>query len=382
MTSPSDPLTGSRTGALIDVASLVTGFEVQQQGLWNVRITIVGAGAMGSLIAARLTQASSTAVPRTGTTPASGNERERDHEGIERVLLFGRPSAHLDAIHAHGLHMTELDGSTHTVPIGTSSEPADVKGSDVVIVLVKSWASAEAVAPLRTYLTRETVVLTLQNGLGNASMLRNALLEKGVRPHVWLGVTTQAAIRTSPGALLHTGDGITAIGRRHAAVNTSIQHLATTLSVDSWKTVAVDDIHRWVWRKLAVNCVINPLTALAGVPNAAISNDAELATVATQVAAEVVAVAHAQKVNIEMAEVTAAIEEVARSTGTNRSSMLVDLENDQRTEIDAINGAIVAEGKRFNIQTPVNELLVTLIRARERQVELDLAASSLTTATP
>ena len=335
---------------------------------------------MGSLIAARLTQASAAAAPRTGTTPAAADEHRR--ERIERVLLFGRPSAHLDAIHAHGLQLTELDGSTHTVPMETSSDPADVKGSDVVIVLVKSWASAEAVAPLRTYLTRDSAVLTLQNGLGNASMLRNALLEKGVRPHVWLGVTTQAAIRTSPGALLHTGDGITAIGRRHSNVNTSIQHLATTLSVDSWKTVAVDDIHRWVWRKLAVNCAINPLTALAGVPNAAITNDAGLATVAAQVAAEVVAVAHAQKIKIDMAEVTAAIEEVARSTGTNRSSMLVDLENDQRTEIDAINGAIVAEGKRFNIPTPINDLLVTLIRARERQVELDLESSSNATATP
>ncbi|MGI8485373.1 MAG: ketopantoate reductase family protein, partial [Thermomicrobiales bacterium] len=135
-----------------------------------MRITIVGAGAMGSLIAARLTQASSFAVARTDTAPASAGEHSR--ERIERVLLFGRPSAHLDAIHAHGLQLTELDGSTLTVPIETSSAPADVKGSDVVIVLVKSWASAEAVAPLRTYLTRDTVVLTLQNGLGNASMLR------------------------------------------------------------------------------------------------------------------------------------------------------------------------------------------------------------------
>ncbi len=345
-----------------------------------MRITIVGAGAMGSLIAARLTQASSFAVARTDTAPASAGEHRR--ERIERVLLFGRPSAHLDAIHAHGLQLTELDGSTLTVPIETSSDPADVKGSDVVIVLVKSWASAEAVAPLRTFLTRETVVLTLQNGLGNASMLRNALLEKGVRPHVWLGVTTQAAIRTSPGALLHTGDGITAIGRRHSTVNTSIQHLAKLLSVDSWNTVAVDDIHRWVWRKLAVNCAINPITALAGVPNAAITNDPGLAAIATQVAAEVVAVAHAQKIKIDMAVVNATIEEVARSTGANRSSMLVDLENDQRTEIDAINGAIVAEGKRFHVPTPINDLLVTLIRAREHQVELELEANSHATATP
>ena len=348
-----------------------------------MRITIVGAGAMGSLIAARLSQAISTSAFPVGTQPDSETNHPTDNDSIERVLLFGRPAAHLDAIRASGLHLTERDGLTHTVPIETSSDPVAVMGSDVVIVFVKSWSSAEAMTPLRPYLTRDTVVLTLQNGLGNAAMLRTALLEKGVRPHVWLGVTTQAAIRTEPGALIHTGDGITAIGRRRSAINTSIQQLATTLSVPSWNTVAVDDIHRWVWRKLAVNCAINPLTALAGVPNALIASDQGLADVAIQLASEVVAVARAQKVKIDMAEVTSAIEEVARSSGTNRSSMLVDLEHSHRTEIDAINGAVVAEGKRSGIPTPINELMVTLVRAREHQAsQTSMSANAALDADP
>lgn len=347
-----------------------------------MRITIVGAGAMGSLIAARLSQAISTSAFPVGTQPDSETNHLSENDSIERVLLFGRPSAHLDAIRASGLHLTERDGLTHTVPIETSSDPVAVMGSDVVIVFVKSWSSAEAMTPLRPYLTRDTVVLTLQNGLGNAAMLRTALLEKGVRPHVWLGVTTQAAIRTEPGALIHTGDGITAIGRRRSAINTSIQQLATTLSVPLWNTVAVDDIHRWVWRKLAVNCAINPLTALAGVPNALIASDRDLADVAIQLASEVVAVARAQKVKIDMAEVASAIEEVARSTGTNRSSMLVDLENSQRTEIDAINGAVVVEGRRIGVPTPINELMVTLVRAREHQAQASLDANAAVSADP
>ncbi|MGC4107294.1 MAG: 2-dehydropantoate 2-reductase [Thermomicrobiales bacterium] len=318
-----------------------------------MRITIVGAGAMGSLVAARLTQAMDSAA----------NAGASD-ETIERVLLYGRPSAHLDAVRANGLRLIDLDGNEQTIAIETTSNPADVKGSDVVIVLVKAWATAEIGETLRPYLARESVVLTLQNGLGNAGALRTSMLEKGVRPHVWLGVTTQAAIRPEPGVLIHTGTGITAIGRR-TTMNDRVRALASLLDVPNWRTVAVEDIHRWVWRKLAVNCAINPLTALSGLPNASIASDPGLRDAANRLAAEVVAVANAQRISLDLGDVTSAIEDVAAATGANHSSMLVDLESGQRTEIDAINGAVVSEGQRLGVPTPANDLMVALIRARE-----------------
>jgi 2-dehydropantoate 2-reductase len=306
---------------------------------------------MGSLLASRLAKAVGV-----------GTE---DDPGIERVLLYGRPSVHLERIASDGLVLTERDGTSDTVQIPVTSDPRDVEGSNLVIVLVKAWASAEAVAPLRTVLNRDAVVLTLQNGLGNSSALRSALLNDGVRPHVWLGVTTQAAIRTAPGEVTHTGDGITAIGRRTSTANAELRRVATTLSAAKWPTVAVDDIHRWVWRKLAVNAAINPLTALAGVPNSAIANDPALRLAASTLASEVVAVAQAHKVGIDRNEVLAAVDEVARATGTNRSSMLVDLEQGERTEIDAINGAVISEANRVGVKVPTNQLVTALIRARE-----------------
>jgi 2-dehydropantoate 2-reductase len=317
---------------------------------------------MGSLMAARLTQAMSSP---SGDTPSP----------IERVLLYGRPSTHLDAIRANGLRLTELDGRTVSVPVEASSDPADVKGSDLVVVLVKAWASGEAVAPLAPYLTREAVVLTLQNGLGNASAIRAALLHDGVRPHVWLGVTTQAAIRTAPGAITHTGDGLTAIGRRTPEVNARLRDLATELTGAGWQTVAVEDIHRWVWRKLAINAAINPLTALAGVANKAISTDAGLRHAATMIANEVVEVARARNVTLNPQQIVAAVDEVARATGDNRSSMLVDIESGLRTEIDAINGEVVRQARRHGIRVPINELMTILIRAREHAPHADGVAA-------
>jgi len=321
-----------------------------------VRISIVGAGAMGSLMAGRLALAAARSSKSSLSSPS----------GIDDLLLYGRPSPHLEAIQRQGLVLVEQDGSSKTVPVRASSDPADAEGSDVVLVLVKAWATAEAVAPLRAYLTRETVVLTLQNGLGNAAALRSSLLHEGVRPHVWLGVTTQAAIRTEPGTIVHTGSGITAIGRRSTEVNTRLRDIATALTSSGFQTVAVEDIHRWVWRKLAVNAAINPLTALAGVTNAAISTDPALRAAAESLASEVVQVANASGVTIDRQEVLAAVDAVARATGENRSSMLVDLETGIRTEIDAINGAVVSEATRHRLKVPANQLMTALVRARER----------------
>ncbi len=284
---------------------------------------------------------------------------------VEGVVLFGRPSAHLEAIQANGLTIVERSGAPSIIPLQATSDPAAVEGCEVVLVLVKAWASAEAVAPLQPYLNRDTIVVTLQNGLGNASALRATLLRDGMRPHVYLGVTTQAAMRTEPGVVIHTGAGITAIGRRANPVNASLSAIAQALTSANLQTVAVDDIHRWVWRKLAVNAAINPLTALGSVENRAIASDPALKAAAETIAREVVAVGKASGVKIDVAEVFAAIEDVARSTGDNRSSMLVDLESGAPTEIDAINGAVVAEARRHAIKVPANQLVTALVRARE-----------------
>jgi 2-dehydropantoate 2-reductase len=313
---------------------------------------------MGSLIAGRL----AAIAGKNGSSPETT---------IDSVVLYGRASDHLSAIHAHGLTIVERTGSRNLIPVSATTNPADLKGSDVVLVLVKSWASGEAVAPLRSHLNRDTVVITLQNGLGNASALRSALLNEGVRPHVYLGVTTQAAIRVEPGVIVHTGSGITAVGRRANPVNTHLRDIATAITNAGLQTVAVDDIHRWVWRKLAVNAAINPLTALAGVQNAAISTDPGLRAAAEAIVREVVAVGKASGVKIELKEVLAAVDEVARSTGENRSSMLVDVETGTPTEIDAINGAIVSEARRHAIKTPANQLMTALVRAREGRYQAE-----------
>ena len=309
---------------------------------------------MGSLLAARLT--------------ASVNSHASDAESTSEltdVLLYGRDSEHLNRIRQHGLVLTERDGQSNTVKLNVSSDPADVYGSDVVIVLVKAWATGEACAPLAPYLERSTIVLTLQNGLGNANALREVLTYNGVRPHIWMGVTTQAAVRTSPGNVTHTTDGLTALGRRTPAINDRLSGLANVLRDNGWRTNAVADIHRWVWRKLAVNCALNPTTALASVPTRSVALDPDLLQAARAIIEEVVAVAEKEGVRLHADTLVETMESFALTAADPYTSMYVDLEQGLRTEIDAINGAVVRHARRHNVAVPNNLMMHRLVSAHE-----------------
>src|SRR4051812_15412603 len=85
----------------------------------------------------------------------------------EPVTLLGRPSAHMEAIRTKGLTIQEIDGSRQVVRIPLAVDPEDARTADLVVVLVKTYATADAITPLKSHLNNAAVVLTLQNGLGN-----------------------------------------------------------------------------------------------------------------------------------------------------------------------------------------------------------------------
>jgi 2-dehydropantoate 2-reductase len=297
---------------------------------------------MGSLLAARLT--------------AAGAD----------VTVLGRPSAHLELIQDPGLTLIELDGSSRRIEIAATADPAVARDADLVVVVVKTWATGAALSPIRDLLPAKAVILTLQNGLGNAATIRHALAPQvGVPPLILTGVTTQAALREEPGMVRHTGSGLTAIGREGATEDERATEVAACLTLAGWPAHPVVDIDRWVWRKLAINAAINPLTALAGVPNRAIANEPDLAAAAAALAGEVAAVAAAR--GLDLGDALSAVTEVARATGGNRSSMLCDLEEGIPTEIDAINGAVVVEAASHGVAVPANQVALALVRAREQR---------------
>ena len=142
--------------------------------------------------------------------------------------------------------------------------------------------------------------------------------------------------------------------------------LAAVFSDAGLPAVAVPDIDRWIWRKLAVNAAINGLTALGGFRNGAIAADDELLDAAETIAEEVATVARGR--GIELGGMRRVVLETAVATADNRSSMLQDLDARRLTEVDAIHGAVLAAGIEVGVAAPAIQVIAALIRAKEKPV--------------
>jgi 2-dehydropantoate 2-reductase len=296
-----------------------------------VETLIIGSGSLGSLLAARLSAAG---------TP---------------VTLFGRPSPHLSRIASKWLTLEEPGGSRLTVRLRTGTYGQPIRRPSLAIVAVKTWATEDAVRPLIPALDQVDAVLTLQNGLGNAQRI---------------GVTTQAALRTDAGVVRNTGNGDTWIGSEFidedpGALDVAAR-VAELLSNAGWAATAVPDILPRLWTKLAVNAAVNPLTALTRATNGEVADDPNLAQLAAYLASETAAVAAALGIPLQRPVETAL--EVARATGSNRSSMLRDIEQGRRTETEAITGAIHELGEAHGVNTPITTMMTILLYALERSV--------------
>jgi 2-dehydropantoate 2-reductase len=226
---------------------------------------------------------------------------------------------------------------------------------ELVLVLVKSHQT-EAIAPAAARAAGPFgFIVTLQNGLGNRELLERA----AGRGRVGVGVTLAGATLLRPGevrghlAMITLGDD----GAGRAA------RVCTLFREAGLDTQVEPNIDRVVWRKLAVNCALNPLSALEGVTNGALLGRLEWRQAIEAATHEVGAVAAAR--GIVLGDTARLALEVARLTAGNRSSMLQDLERGFRTEIDAINGAVVIEGRRLGVPTPLNEAFWNAVRQRE-----------------
>jgi 2-dehydropantoate 2-reductase len=304
-----------------------------------MRFVIVGPGALGSVIGSILAR--------------------RGHD----VTLLGRRSPHLQALRERGLRLEASDGTIDRVIVAATDDPAVVNGAETVIVLVKASDTVPAMTAIRPYLRADQIILTLQNGIGNAEKIRSAL---GAAPRVLVGVTSQAATRMAPGSVRHAGEGPTLIGVLDKGDSAAAAELARVFAQAGMPAVSVPDIEHWIWRKLAINAAINGLTALGAWENGMIASDASLLDAAEVIAEEVASVARARA--IEIGGMRRAIFETAVATANNRSSMLQDLEARRPTEVDAIHGAVLAAGEETGIATPATQVIAALIRAKEKSV--------------
>ncbi len=282
--------------------------------------------------------------------------------GGNEVWLVDTSAGHIDAIATHGLRITEPDGQERIVRPRATTDPRSVGPCDLVLVFVKSYHTRQAAASLAPLLGAETVVLTLQNGLGNV----DALAEEVPRSHIMAGTTGQGANVLAAGHIHHAGAGETLIGELDGAPTPRLRRLVEALSDAGLHASASDNVQGALWAKLLVNIAINPLTAILRVRNGRLLEVPEAVGIMREAVNEGLAVAGRAGVRIPLEDPWAHVQDVARRTANNRSSMLQDVEMGRRTEIDVINGAIVREGSHLGVATPVNLALLRLVKCLEQ----------------
>jgi 2-dehydropantoate 2-reductase len=300
----------------------------------SLKVGIVGAGAMGSLYGGKLAQA-----------------------GAE-VLLYDISRDHVAAVNASGLSVEELDGKTSLVRLKATVMPTDLGDADVLLIFVKSSATAAAARQFAGLAKPAAIAVTLQNGLGNEQILREAFGAERTAA----GVTSQGATFLGPGRVRHAGTGPTHLCMSDHA-NAKLDPLARALNQAGFETHLEKSIDSLVWSKLVINAGINALTALTGVANGRLLDLPQTRALMADLVAEAVRVAQARGIPLSYAEPLAMVYTVAEKTGRNRSSMLQDFDRRRPSEIDFINGAILREAESLGLEVPVNRTITRLIQA-------------------
>ena len=321
-----------------------------------MRIIVTGAGAMGSVFGGKLARA-----------------------GCD-ITLHDIDARQIGAIAATGVKVTDPDG-TFTQRVKTVTDAAPLRGFDLALVMVDSNATAAVAPMIPALLAADGFALTLQNGIGNIEALAAHLGEARVVG----GVTYVSAAMAEPGHTLNTNVGETTIGDVTGGISPRVERLAALLNSAGFPTAASDNIIGHVWSKFALNCALNPLSALTGLRPGEVARQLEMSALLDTIIAEILAVVTAKGITLPEPDPAHHIREHA-FLRYNRPSMLQHVEAGRRTEITSLNAALVREAEAMGIAVPANRAIAALVHgidsraARgealdERELEREAAAA-------
>ena len=259
-----------------------------------------------------------------------------------------------------------LEGRAELVRVDRTRSPLAERETpvDAAVVCVKTHGTAWAAEMAKRVLAPDGVAITIQNGLGNYEVLREA----AGADRAAVGVIYVGARLDEHGALHATGPGRAELGRpRGARPRATLDALAELLRAGGMTIAVVDDPWPAVWRKVVTNAAVNPTTALLGMLNADLLRDAVAARLADRLAREVARVATASGVLVPEEDAVRWWREMAELTGANRSSMLQDVEARRATEVDAICGAVHREAQRLGVDASLNQAMTLLVSSLHPQ---------------
>ena len=289
------------------------------------KVFILGAGAIGSCCGAKLSN-------KTDVTLIGGQK-------------------HVDSINRNGLSVKgDMEG---VFRIKADTQIREIPPDSLIILTTKVYDSKKAMEEVVSLLRKDTTVLILQNGIGNEELVKEVV---GDRCRIERGVLHFGAEFLKPGEV-HFMKGWIVLGNSEKA-----REIAKSFNESGLEARVADDVRKDVWKKLIINCVINPLTAILEVRDYEIVVTS-LDRVRHGIVEECLGVAKAEGVQFEDRLMEAIDKEI--SGLKNYSSMHQDLMKGRKTEIDFLNGKIVEMGRKHNIPTPINESIVSMIKFLE-----------------
>ena len=302
-----------------------------------MKIAIIGVGAMGSVYAALLAQ------------------------GGHEVIAVDTWPEHVAAINTKGLRVEGASGD-RTIKLKATTRAADVTAADLVIIATKDDGVTVAAHAALAMAKPDAPILTIQNGLGSADKVAEVVGSKRIMMGVVGGF---GASMKGPGHAHHNGMEFVRLGELDGGMSPRLDVVKKAWEQGGFKVLTFDDIHKMVWEKLLCNCTFSGPCALTGLRVGEVMANPSAWSIAAACASEAFHVARAKGIKLDFDDPIRYVRTFGEKIPGARPSMLLDHMAGRPAEIDNINGAIPREGAKLGIATPVNSIVVALLKAKE-----------------
>jgi 2-dehydropantoate 2-reductase len=304
-----------------------------------MRVAIVGAGVIGSIFAYIFGK-------------------------VHEVTLIEVVKDKVDLYRKEGFTIIMPDGSeVHVDNVDITSNPEEVGEVDLVQISVKGYATEPATKSALPMIGENTMVLSVQNGLVHDLISSIVGKEK-----VIAGITAHSGMPVKANVIRYVGGygPLLMIGKYDRQPDERFWEIIDELKKTGEQIEVVDDIEAVIWKKLVANVACNPVAAITGMTSVEALACEDTKNLIKILAEEVVAVAKARGIYFpEMENITEFVYQAFAGTKDNKVSMLQDVEAKRRTEIDTLNGAIVAEGERLGVDVKANKVITMLVKSLE-----------------
>lgn len=302
-----------------------------------MRIAVIGPGAMGMLFAGYLSK-----------------ENE--------VILVGRNEEKMSQINENGVMIREMSGEETIYHPTAVSDSSAMDPVDLVLLFVKSGASRSALTANRHLIGKDTFLMTLQNGAGHESLLK----EFAADDKVIIGTTKQGSYKLSDHAICHSGLGESYFGAI-CGDGSQFQAVADTFCACGFDAEVTDKVQGMIWNKLMINASSSVLSGVLQVAQGYVEQNAHAWEMAKSLITEICAVATADGYPFVAKEQIERVKIHLQNAPDGYTSIYADLKNGNKTEVSVINGAVVSKAKEYGIAAKSHEFIVELVKAMEEK---------------